>query len=204
MDLQISGRKAVILSDDANLATACANALEAEGVEIATLSPLPDDGTTVVEFVAANQPDIVILAPAFSEAALDETVDDCMSDIMASHWERVVTMAAGYRAALPYMTSRSWGRLIAIGTVDAKEMTSRDGDLERISGLGVLGLSRSVAGELGETGITSNCVLRDPSMPVDASHRGVAGAVTFLCSVGAAYVTGSAIAVDDGRSAGVF
>lgn len=203
MDLEISGRKAVIFSEPGPLATACHMALTAEGVHVASITDLPIDGLLSAKEVEAADPDIIVLIgkPAFLDLNEDAAGQE---EVLVENWERVVAMAAAYRAALPAMKKRGWGRFITVEPVEAKAITETHADIERIVGLGALGLSKAIAGELGETGVTSNCILWDSRVPEAGARQGIAGTVAFLASNAAAYLTGWAIAIDDARGGGTY
>jgi 3-oxoacyl-[acyl-carrier protein] reductase len=122
------------------------------------------------------------------------------------------------KAALRPMLRQRWGRIINIASVVA--YTGNVGQAGYASAkAGLLGLTKSVAREVANRGITANAVapgLIDTAMTQDLSQdvlrwmvdqvpmgrvgsaQDVAGAVAFLASDDAAYLTGQVIRVDGG------
>jgi 3-oxoacyl-[acyl-carrier protein] reductase len=118
----------------------------------------------------------------------------------------VAGTAALFQRALPHMKAQRHGRLIVIAPLAAKRETP-GADMDNLVSLGLLGLYKTVSGEVGPWDITANAVLWDDQQAEDdpASLReSIAGTVAYLCSEPAAYITGVAIAVDSGRGPEVF
>jgi 3-hydroxybutyrate dehydrogenase len=137
------------------------------------------------------------------------------------------------RAVLPHMYARGWGRIIHISSVHGIR-ASRYKSAYVSAKHGLEGLSKVLALEGADKGVTSNCVcpgyVRTPlvekqldeqaeahHLPVDQVVRQVlltrsavkrliepeevADTVEFLCSAGAASITGSRVVLDGGWSA---
>jgi 3-oxoacyl-[acyl-carrier protein] reductase len=124
------------------------------------------------------------------------------------------------RAVLPSMIERHYGRIVSISSEAARATTYLTAAHYTAAKAGVLGLTRHLASEVGEHGITVNAVtpgvtavprsmdLYDPQRREDMNRQIPVGrwadpdeqanAVLFLASEGAAYVTGVTLPVNGG------
>ena len=149
-------------------------------------------------------------------ARVDETLDTVLK-------QRAALIKAVYRAALPHLKSSPAGRIINIGflrsffAADGGEAASR-------AAQDLADLTRAMAAETGEFGITANYIqpggimtpesrdtfrkndgLRDYCIRSSAAQRlgepvDVAKVALFLASDDAVFVSGTGIAVDGGRT----
>jgi NAD(P)-dependent dehydrogenase (short-subunit alcohol dehydrogenase family) len=121
------------------------------------------------------------------------------------------------RRALDDMLSARWGRIVNVSSVVAER--ANPGQANYVAAkAGLLGLTRTVAREMGRKGITCNAVTPgvietemiagmngDLKAAVPAGRIGrpeeVAAAVSFLCSSDAEYINGATLAVDGGLGA---
>ena len=121
------------------------------------------------------------------------------------------------RAAMPHVSARGWGRIVNVASVTGPVMAMRDEPAYAASKAAMVGLARSIAVDFGAVGVTANAVApgwiatasqteheaaQGHGVPVgrSATAAEVASAVAWLCTPGAAYVTGQCIVVDGGNS----
>ena len=120
------------------------------------------------------------------------------------------------RAALPHLSGPR-GRIVMVASVTGPVMAMRDEAVYAAAKSGMVGLARSLAVDLAPRGVTSNAVapgwIATASQTDAEAHQAgavplqrsatpgeVAAAVAWLCTPGAAYVTGQCLVVDGGNS----
>jgi len=123
------------------------------------------------------------------------------------------------RAVTPGFRAQKGGRIVTIASING--MRGKFGQANySASKAGVIGLTRTLARELGPSGVTVNCVapgmvkssmtevlppqalekaLAESALGRIAEPEDVAHAVAFLCSPHARHITGQVLAVDGGQ-----
>ncbi|HEX7131308.1 MAG TPA: SDR family oxidoreductase [Iamia sp.] len=250
MDLGLNGKTAAVAGASAGLGLAAAQALAAEGVTVAICgrdrdrieaaaagigpSAVPvvaDVGTTdgatgfVTDAIAAlGQVDILVPnaggppAGTFASTPLESYVPALQLNLLST--------VAMCQAAVPAMTERGWGRVVAITSASVRQPIPNL-ILSNTARAGVTAFLKTLSLEVAPRGVTVNSV--QPGIHMTDRFRQLYGddaesvaavadnvpvrtvgraedfgaVVTFLCSSAARFVTGAALPVDGGASRGL-
>ncbi len=146
-------------------------------------------------------------------------------DISFEEWQQViaVNLSSAFlfaREAIPLMRANKWGRIVNLASYTGQTGGRFVGLHYSASKAGLIGLSRTLAHEVGDFGITVNCVapgriLTEMNAWANASGANqdfvtslpikrigtvddIASAVSFLVSEEASYVTGATLDVNGG------
>lgn len=231
----LEGLKALVTGVSSGIGAGVAARLRVEGVEVfGAAREMPSDlqidvatpGAAEAIVAAAVQAmggiDILVANAGISSfVAIDGHPDAAWDEMIAINLSSVFRLC---RAALPWLRASRQARIITIGSV-----MSDHGDAGMVayaaSKHGVLGLTRSLATELGPAGITVNCIqpgaiLTGITAPAFAAMpefetlwrskaplgrigtpEDIAGVIAFLASDDARFVSGHGIVVDGGAMA---
>ena len=240
----LSGKSALITGASGGIGGAIARVLHAQGAAVG----LSGTRAEALEALAAelgerahvlpcdlSDPEACQALPGRAEEALGGldilvnnaglTRDNLAVRIKDEDWNLVleVNLSAAFRlirASLRGMMKRRWGRIVGITSVVG--VTGNPGQANyAASKAGMIGMSKSLAQEVGSRGITVNCVapgfietamtdaLGEPqrdkllgAIPAGrlGSSEDVAACVAFLASDEAAYVTGQTLHVNGGMA----
>lgn len=240
----LSGKSALITGASGGIGAATARALHGQGATVA-LSGTREDVLRSLKEELGDRAHVCVcnLSDAEAVGALIGQAEEAMGavDILVNNagltrdniamrmkdeeWEQVlaVNLTASFklaRAAMRGMMKRRWGRMIGITSIVG--VTGNPGQANyAASKAGMIGMSKSLAQEIANRGITVNCIapgfittamtdaLNDAQREtllarVPAGRLGdadeIASAVVYLASEEAAYVTGQTLHVNGGMA----
>ncbi|MGF6872983.1 SDR family oxidoreductase [Paraburkholderia sp. MM5477-R1] len=188
------------------------------------------DVTTLVESIKAEFGglDIVVLNTARPPNPIRATTEEVdMARWDEAYQNQLAGVLQVMSQAMPLITARGWGRVIAITSASVKAPMAHH-SLSTVFRAGVTAYMKHLANEVGLSGVTVNCVA--PAL-IETPHRAgsaaytaaqaearkrltplgrmgtqgeLAGVVTFLASEQAGFITGATIPVEGGMLGSLF
>lgn len=243
----LSGRVALVTGGSKGLGLAMARIFAEAGADLVISSRHEDElraasakiregNSCRVEYLVADmshRPDVQRLAD-FALAKMGKVdilvnnagsnVPQAIDKIQDADWDRIIELnltscMALTRALVPQMKARRWGRVIHISSIMG--LASKEArNVYSATKSGLIGLARASSQDLGEFGITVNCIAPGPfltdlpgTLLTDEEKRGfakrtalgrwgepreLAGPALLLASDAGSYITGTALVVDGG------
>lgn len=245
MDLGLAGKKVAILSASRGLGFAIAKAFAEEGARVALCSHNKEHITQAAKLIPGSIPlfynleeegggknyieevirifggiDIVVTNTPGPKSGL-------FSELSLLDWENTFhtlwrSVLESIYAALPHMKQQKWGRIL-MSTSTAAKQPIPNLTLSNAFRTGLLGLAKTISGEVAADGITVNCLLpgytkTEHLMELGLSNQQLketipakrfgtpeeyAALAVFMGSIHAGYITGRAIAIDGGLILGI-
>ncbi|MFI5309721.1 MAG: SDR family NAD(P)-dependent oxidoreductase [Gemmatimonadales bacterium] len=249
MTLALAGQAALVTGAGRGIGAAIAREFAAEGCDVALvdLGAFADAEVVAAELRSSGRRTIVLRADVANFAAATDAVaaavrefgrldhlvcnagiarDAVIWKMTEEEWDQVLDVnlkgcVAFCRAAAPVFRGKQSGKIVNIASING--MRGKAGlSSYSASKAGIIGLTRTLARELGPKGINVNCVApgmvrteMTAKLPKEILERAiaetalgrmgepedVARVVVFLCSDRARHITGEVIRVDGGQCA---
>jgi 3-oxoacyl-[acyl-carrier protein] reductase len=238
----LKGRKALVTGAASGIGASIVRRLRKEGVEIVATDIHPVADSVVADLTDADEveqlsakagtPDFLInvaggpVAPTRKETLPDlPSKSLLLEDLDEQQWSAVIaanltTAFLVCREFAPRMKARKFGRIVNFTSIAARRGSDRVGVHYAAAKGGIIGLTKTLALELGPHGITVNAIapgfIKTPriadagwgnageafiqSLPLRRAGKpdDIAGVVAMLCSEAGGYVSGATIDVNGG------
>src|SRR5918996_6340410 len=238
----LQGRTALVTGAASGIGSSIVERLRREGVEVAATDIHPGPGLIVADLTVADDveklsaevgtPDFLInvaggpVAPTRSHTLPDLPSKSLqLEDVSEKEWSKVLsanltTAFLVCREFAPRMKARKFGRIVNLASIAARRGSDRVGVHYAAAKGGVMGLTKTLALELGPHGITVNAIapgfIKTPrieaaewgnataefidSLPLKRAGRpeDIAGVVAMLCSEAGGDGSGATIDVNGG------
>ena len=237
----LKGRKALVTGAASGIGAAVAQRLKREGVEVVATDLHAGDGITVADLTdaddveklagAAGAVDFLVnvaggpavvtrkdtLPPIPGAIALEDVDEKTWSAVLAAN---LTTAFLVCREFAPRMKARRFGRIVNFASIAARRGSDRVGVHYAAAKGGIIGLTKTLALELGPHNVTVNAIapgfIKTPriaaadwgnasaafieSLPLRRAGTpdDIAGVVAMLCSEAGGYVSGATIDVNGG------
>jgi len=237
----LKGRRALVTGAASGIGSSIVQRLEREGVAVVATDIHPGKGIAVADLTdaddveklagaagaidflvnAAGGPAVVTrrdtLPPIPGAIALEDVDEKTWSAVIAAN---LTTAFLVCREFAPRMKARRFGRIVNFASIAARRGSDRVGVHYAAAKGGIIGLTKTLALELGPHNVTVNAIapgfIRTPrieqagwgaasaafieSLPLKRAGRpdDIAGVVAMLCSKAGGYVSGATIDVNGG------
>jgi NAD(P)-dependent dehydrogenase (short-subunit alcohol dehydrogenase family) len=238
----LKGRKALVTGAASGIGAAIAEKLKREGVEVCATDIHPSGDLIVADLTDADDveklagkvgaPDFLInvaggpVAPTRTDTLPDLPSGAlALEDVSETEWHKVldVNLTTAFlvcREFAPRMKARRFGRIVNFASIAARRGSDRVGVHYAAAKGGIIGLTKTLALELGPYNVTVNAIapgfIKTPriaaadwgnadgafiqSLPLKRAGKpdDIAGVVAMLCSEAGGYVSGATIDVNGG------